>query len=169
MFFVYNYGSSLNFCIGSDFSTADQYIYSHLLDREPSFLCRYPPVVSLRNSFNMAEGLDASALMRLPEEIASVQSQLQWLDEGVGRVLHDIKASEESITANQAGQHALQSSIKGDLKAVAVLELQNRDLQTLVAVRQQQISDARTLSKNTQVTVQSHVSCIFPSFLICRC
>lgn len=105
----------------------------------------------------MAEGLDASALMRLPEEIASVQSQLQWLDEGVREVLHDIKASEESITANQAGQHALQSSIKGDLEAVSVLELQNRDLQTLVAVRQQQISSARTLSENTQVTVQSHM------------
>ena len=101
----------------------------------------------------MAEGiLDASALMKLPEQIASVQSQLTRLDEGVREVLHDIKASEESVVVCHTRQHALQDSIKADIEAVSLLELQNRNLQTLVAVRQQYTTTAQNLTKNVQVT-----------------
>ena len=81
---------------------------------------------------------DASALMRFPEEIAAVQSELHGLDEQLQAIAREKLGTEAAIQASQHQQHALQEDIHNGIEAISGLDLQCKDLQALLAARQQQ-------------------------------
>lgn len=95
---------------------------------------------------------DTSALLRLPEEIASVQSQLQRLDEGIRTAKHNISAAQGHGKASRDEQRALQDDIQTALQAVATLELQNADLQALLAIKQEHSTTVHLKAEDVQVS-----------------
>ena len=98
---------------------------------------------------------DASALMRLPEEIAAVQSELHGLDDELRAVAHKKLETEAAIEASHTQEHALQQDIHDRIVAISGLDLQCKDLLALLTARQQQrLTD--TAQEDTQVKSVIH-------------